>query len=272
MRWPQASMSRVPFHAGLLLSFLLAMVSSSQATSIVILRSPHGTKIVVAADSEFSLDSGAPVSGCKIVQIGKKYWTAISGLASQPETHFDSYQIALDASANHPNSLDDIAAEVREKTLAGLPSALKRRQKMIGKEAFWREYKDGFDAHEEAFWGLEDGAVRLIYLQFSLHRGWFGALTVSSNLRKCPGNGCPDPGAGFGTFLGHHKIIEKFMEEHPDWPNKSAMETRARQFVQMEIESEPNCHCSAPIVVLSMDRFGTPNWVGQKSQFCRAPH
>lgn len=264
--WYRASMSRLIF----LVSFL-AVASSLHGTSIVILRSPHGTKIVVAADSQFSIDSAAPVSGCKIVQIEKTYWTAISGLASEPGTQFNSYQIALDASSHHRNNLDDIASEIRDKTLATLPSALKHRQKAIGKDTFWREYKDGFDAHEEALWGMEDGVVRLIYIQFILHRGRFGKLELFSTVRKCPGEACADPASGFGAFLGHHKVIDKFTAENPDWPRQGNLETLAKQFVQMEIDSELDCRCSLPVSVLSMDKFGAANWVGQRSPSCQLP-
>jgi hypothetical protein len=239
------SLSKISFLTG-----FVAIVTCLHATSIVVLRSPHGTKIVVAADSEFSIDSAAPINGCKIVQIERNYWTAISGLASEPGTGFDSYKIALQASSRHRNNLDDLASEIRDETIAGLPSALKHRRKAIGKQAFWREYKDGFDAHEEALWGTENGVLRLIYIQFILHRGMFGKLQVSATVRKCPGDACEDPA---------------------DWPKHQKLETLARQFVQMEIDGEPDCHCSLPVNVLSMDKFGSAGWVGQRGLSCQLP-
>jgi hypothetical protein len=260
------SLSKISFLAG-----FVAIVTCLHATSIVVLRSPHGTKIVVAADSEFSIDSAAPINGCKIVQIERNYWTAISGLASEPGTGFDSYKIALQASSRHRNNLDDIASEIRDETIAGLPSALKHIRKAIGKQAFWREYKDGFDAHEEALWGTENGVLRLIYIQFILHRGMFGKLQVSATVRKCPGDACEDPAAGFAAFLGHHKVIDKFKADNPDWPKHQKLETLARQFVQMEIDGEPDCHCSLPVNVLSMDKFGSAGWVGQRGLSCQLP-
>lgn len=250
---------------------LLAMASLSHATSVVILFSPHGGRVVVAADSQFSIDKAAPVNGCKIMQIGKTYWTVISGLASESGTQFNPYQTALNASSHHSNSLDDIASEVRKKTMADLPSALKHRRKTMGKDAFRREYKDGFDAYEEAFWGLEDGEVKLVYIQFVFHRGRFGGLKLSSSLRKCPGDVCPNPASGFGTFLGHHKVIDKFIAENSDWPRKGSLETLAKKFVQMEIDNEPDCRCSLPINVLSMDKFGSTAWVGEREPSCALP-
>jgi hypothetical protein len=252
-------------------TLLLGAAYPSHGTSIVILRSPHGARIVVAADSQFSIDADVPVTSCKIIQIEGAYWTAISGLASEPETHFDSYQIALDASSHHKGNLDDIASEVEEKTLALLPLALEKRRKAIGKEAFWREYKAGFDAHEEAFWGVESGTLRLIYIQFVLRRSIFGRLKLSPFIHKCPGDACPDPEAGFAVMLGHHKVIDKFTADHTDWPKGAPLETRAHQFVQMEIASEPDCHCAPPIDVLRVDRFGNTSWVGPRGPGCQAP-
>lgn len=225
----------------------------------------------MAADSQFSVDSAAPVSGCKIIQVEKTFWTAISGLALEPGTSFNAYQIVLDASSHHRLNLDDIVSEAQQKTLATLPSALKHRRKTIGERAFWQEYKEGFDAHEEAFWGLENGVLRLIYIQFTLHRGRFGKLSLSLSVHKCPGEACADPASGFGVFLGHHKIIDQFTAENPDWPKQARMETQAQRFVQMEIESEPDCHCSLPVAVLRMDRLGNTNWVGESGQFCSLP-
>ena len=72
---------------------------NSQATSIVILRSPRGTEIVVAADSQLSLDSAGPVMTCRILQIQRNYWTTIAGLTLQSASHFNSYEIALEASS-----------------------------------------------------------------------------------------------------------------------------------------------------------------------------
>jgi hypothetical protein len=253
------------------LAGFLATVSLSHATSIVILRSPHGTKIVVASDSQFSIDSASPVSGCKIVQIEKTFWTAISGLASEPGTSFNAYQIVLNASS-HGLDLDDIVSEAQARTLATLPSALKHRRKAIGEQAFRQQYKEGFDAHEEAFWGLENGTLRLIYVQYLLHRGRFGKLSLSPVVHKCPGDACADPASGLGVFLGHHKIIDKFTAENPDWPKQAAMETQAQRFVQMEIDSEPDCHCSLPVAVLRMDRQGNTNWIGETGRLCRSPN
>lgn len=257
--------------AFILASFLLGEALTSNATSIVILRSPHGTKIVVAADSEFSVAAAAPINSCKILQVEKRYWTTISGLAFEPQTKFDPYEIAAAASSHHPDSLDDIASEVRKRIAATLPSALKHKRKTIGNKAFWQEYKDGFDAQEEAFLGVEQGTLRLVYIQFVLHRGIFGHLRLSSTIQKCPGDACPNPASGFATFLGHHKVIDKFVVDNPDWPRKGNLETQAQRFVQMEIDSEPDCHCSPPISILRMDGSGNTNWVGELGPSCRLP-
>ncbi len=253
------------------LACLLAAVPAGYATSIVIFRGPHGARIVVAADSQFSLDSSGPFESCKIRQIQPSYWTAISGLVSQPTTGFNGFQFALDASSHPSARLDDIAAEVRQKVLAGLPPALKQQRKTIGSQAFWRAYKDGFDAYEEAFWGQEDGVLRLVYLQFTIHRGRFGGIGISPVIHACPGEACADPRAGFGIFLGHHKVIDKFMTENSEAVKKSSLETLSRQFVQMEIEGEPDCHCAPPIDVLSLRPDRDATWVGEKSAACREP-
>jgi hypothetical protein len=117
---------------------------------------------------------------------------------------------------------------------------------------------------------MEDGVVRLICIQFILHRGRFGKLELSSTVRTYPGEACAEA-SGFGAFLGHHKVIDKFMGENPDWPMQGNLEMLARQFVQMEINSEPDCHCSLPVSVLSIDEFGSANWVGQRSPSCQLP-
>lgn len=249
----------------------LTIASLSQATSIVILRSPFGGRIVVAADSQFSVDAAIPMSACKIVQLEGEYWTVISGLASEPGTHFDSYQIAQDASFHHKDNLDDIASEVNEKTLTSLPLALEKRRKAIGEEAFRREYGEGLDAHEEAFWGVESGTLRLIYLQFTLHVERSGTLTITSAVQKCPGSACPDPDSGFAVMMGHHKVIDRFMTQNSGWQRLMSLEARAQEFVQMEITNEPDCHCSPPIVVLRMDKYGNTNWIGPRGPACRAP-
>jgi len=253
------------------LTFLVLIANVGHATSIVILRSPRGTKIVVAADSQFSMDSAAPISACKIIQIEKNYWTAISGLTHESLTGFNAYQIALDAASRHKNSIDDIASEVRDRTMESLPSALKHRRKAIGQDAFWKEYKEGTDAHEEGFWGYENGKLQLIFIRYVLHRGRFGGLSLTPVVHRCPGDACNDPQAGFGAFLGQHKVIDRFTDKNADWQRKSELETAARDFIQMEIDGEPDCHCSPPVSVLSLDRFGTARWVGESGPSCQAP-
>ena len=235
--------------------------SLAHATSIVILRSPHGAKIVVAADTQLSVDSGAPVSACKIMRAGN-YWTAISGLASEPTTHFNSYQLANEILGSRFGSLDEAVVEIEKKTMATLPAALRARRKSVGEAVFWREYGEGFDAHEEAIWGLESGVLRVVYVQFVLHRTYFGKLKLSPTIHKCPGDACPNQDSGFAIFLGHHKVIDQFVAKDADWPGKLPLESRAIQFVEMEIKEEPDCHCAAPITGLRIDARGTPQWFG----------
>ena len=254
-----------------LLAFIVSTALGARATSIVILRSPHGTKIVVAADSQFSMDSAQPVNACKIIQIEKNYWTAVSGLTYESQTMFNAYQIALDAAAKHNGSIDEIAAEVRDETMRLLPAALVHRRKTIGKEAFWQEYKDGKDAHEEAFWGYEKGSLRLVYIRYVLHRRRFGGLSLLPETHACPGDACLDQRSGFGAFMGQHKIIDKFTVENADWAMKTDLESRARQFIQLEIEGEPDCHCSPPISVLTLEKSGTARWAGNSGPYCQAP-
>lgn len=258
--------------AALILALLIATnTSPSSATAVVILRGPRGTKMIVAADSEFAIAGNAPVNACKIVQVEKRYWTAVSGLASEPATHFDAFAIAAAAASHHPNSLDDIAIEVRDRTLALLPASLKHERKTVGKEAFWHEHEDGFDAQEEAFWGVEDGTVRLVYVQFVLHRKRFGRIRLSAIVHECPGDLCPDQASAIAVFLGHHKVIDKFRADNADWAARGTMESVAKQLVQMEIASEPDCHCSAPVTMLRMDRLGHTNWVEETGLSCQMP-
>lgn len=258
--------------AALILAYLIvSTASSSNATAVVILRGPHGAKIIVAADSEFVVAGAASEKACKIVQVERRYWTAISGLASQPATHFDAFEISAAAASHHPNSLDDIATEVRDTILATLPASLKHERKVEGSKAFWQEHQDGLDAQEEAFWGVEDGTLRLVYVQFVLHRKSFGRIWLSAKIEKCPGDLCPNPAAGIAVFLGHHKVVDKFRADNRDWATRGTMESVAKQFIQMEIDSEPDCHCSAPIAMLRMDRRGHTNWVEDAGPSCQMP-
>jgi hypothetical protein len=267
------ALTRQIARTALILAHLIVSTASySNATAIVILRGPRGTKMIVAADSEFAIAGATPAKACKIVQVERRYWTAISGLASEPATHFDAFAIVAAAASHHPNSLDDIAIEARDRTLAVLPASLKHERKVVGKKAFWQEHEDGFDAQEEAFWGVEDGTVRLVYVQFVLHRKSFGRLRLSAAMHTCPGDLCPDPASAIAVFLGHHKIIDKFRADNADWAARGTMESVAKQFVQMEIESEPDCHCSAPVAILRMDRSGRANWVDEMGPSCQMPH
>ena len=263
---------RIARTAFILAYLIVSAAASSNATAIVILRGPRGTKMIVAADSEFALAGADPIKACKIVQVEKRYWTAISGLASEPETHFDAFEIAAAAASHHPNSLDDIATEVRDRTLAVLPASLKHVRKEVGKKAFWQEHQDGFDAQEEAFWGVEAGSVRLVYVQFVLHRRTFDHIWLSATIQKCPGELCPDQSSGIAVFLGHHKVIDKFRADNADWSARGTMESVAKQLIQMEIDSEPDCHCSAPIAMLRMDWRGHTNWVEETGLSCQMPH
>ncbi|HVI07735.1 MAG TPA: hypothetical protein VND65_05525 [Candidatus Binatia bacterium] len=252
-----------------LLVVLVFAAQIANATSIVILRSPRGTKIVVAADSQVSLDAATPVNSCKILQIEKNYWMANSGLLFEPLTKFDPYQIAVQAAAQHKNSLDEIVSVVREKTMAVLPTALKNRRKALGEAAFWREYKSGLDAQEEAFWGVENGALRLVYIQFGIRKGWLGSLKISPSVHACPGDACPNPAGGFAINLGHHKVSDGYRAKNVDWPSQAPLETLAKQFVQMEIDEEADCECSDPVVVLRMDKSGVARWIGDMGPQCR---
>jgi hypothetical protein len=257
----------------LILAYLIVSTASySNATAIVILRGPRGTKMIVAADSEFAIAGATPAKACKIVQVERRYWTAISGLASEPETHFDAFAIVAAAASHHPNSLDGIAIEARDRTLAVLPASLKQERKAVGEKTFWQEHEDGFDAQEEAFWGVEDGTVRLVYVQFVLHRKSFGRLRLSAAIHTCPGDLCPDPASAIAVFLGHHKVIDKFRTDNADWAARGTMESVAKQLIEMEIESEPDCHCSAPVTMLRMDRSGHANWVDEMGPSCQMPH
>lgn len=256
----------------ILAHLIVSTASYSNATAIVILRGPRGTKMIVAADSEFAIAGGTPAKACKIVQVERRYWTAISGLASEPETHFDAFAIVAAAASHHRNSLDGIAVEVRDRTLAVLPASLKYERKVVGEKVFWQEHEDGFDAQEEAFWGVENGTVRLVYVQFVLHRKRFGRIRLSATTHTCPGDLCPDPASAIAVFLGHHKIIDTFRAENTDWAARGSMESVARQLVQMEIESEPDCHCSAPVTMLRMEKSGRTNWVDEMGPSCQVPH
>jgi hypothetical protein len=256
----------------ILAHFIVWTVASSRATSIVILRGPRGTKMIVAADSQFAIAGATPTKACKIVQVERRYWTAISGLASEPETHFDSFAIAAAAASHHPNNLDAIAAEVRDRTLAALPSSLEHERRTVGKKAFWQEHQEGLDAQEEAFWGVEEGSVRLVFVQFVLHRGKFGRISLSAETHTCPGDLCPEQSSAIAVFLGHHKVIDQFRADHADWAAQGTMESVAKQFVQMEIDNEPDCHCSDPVAMLRMDRLGRANWVEKTDLSCQVPH
>lgn len=245
--------------------------STANATSIVILRAPHGARIVVAADSEFSFDSGDSIRACKIVQVSRDYWTAVSGVAFDDSTHFDSYRVAVEATSHHEHDLDAIVSEIQAKTMAILPSALREQQKRLGKKKFWLEHAYGLDVHEQALWGVEQGNLRLVYVQFVLHRAPFGGFKISSAIHGCPGDACENTASGFGAFLGHHKLIDKFVLQNSDWPRQDRIDAIARRFVQMEIDSEPDCHCSGPVSVLSTDRSGSASWVGERGPACQPP-
>jgi hypothetical protein len=264
--------SRITRAVLVLVYLIVGTVAFSNATSIVILRGPRGTKMIVAADSEFAVAGAAPTRACKIVQVERRYWTAISGLASEPETHFDAFAIAAAAASHHPNSLDEIAAEVRVKTLAALPSSLEHERKTVGKQTFWQQHQEGLDAQEEAFWGVEEGSVRLVFVQFVLHRRRFDRISLSAETHTCPGDLCPEQSSAIAVFLGHHKVIDQFRADHADWAAQGTMESVAKQFVQMEIDNEADCHCSDPVAMLRMDRLGHANWVEKTDLSCRMPH
>ena len=94
----------------IVLLFVTSVVCPLNATTVVAIRTPMGSSIIVGADSEIVSSVGQHAKTCKIVQIAKpNSWVAMSGLVIS--TNYLPYVMAITAASRHPKDLSATAAE-----------------------------------------------------------------------------------------------------------------------------------------------------------------
>jgi hypothetical protein len=226
------------------------------ATTIVVLRSADGTSLSVASDSlrtVIGAPGEAPMGACKITRISPNLWVALAGI-NDPEDDYYPQEIALGAGLTHRENLDAIVEEFRNTAMELLPVVMQRVRAGVG-EAAWDKDFEGWPATQAVFFGLVNHrpVFRLLDL---IARTTCAGISIDSRSARCPGQ-CAERGT-LAAGIGATTAIARF----PPPPNYTGdLDAAARWLVSKEIESNSQCGCGPPIVVLHLDAAGA-RWVG----------
>jgi len=262
-KWLQRLLILLIFVSASFVEIPALRVNTAYGTAIAAYRTEN--EIIVAADSRLTRGDGIPYLGpiCKIRQFGDIF-VASSGLISGVKTNFDIWEIVLMASIESQRlsgMVERFETLVRDRlrdavALTKLLRPNEYQGQFVGKPAI-----------TVLFWGIEDSALTLKYLELYVYpRGVDGVLfSVDIRAYDCPGNLCPD---GRGVVLlgererNSQKDKELFIDPFLSRDAKCDVVDLARKFVQMMID-EDTINYGAPIDILSISKDGA-KWIQRK--------
>jgi hypothetical protein len=254
---------------------VLAFAVPAAATSGVLLRTQHGTAIIVAADSQLTGSDGSISAGCKIVQIQKHFWALMTGIEAARGQNFYPYGIALHIGFSNQGGFTSLVAEFQTVVMQVVSGVAVAVRKDIGPEKFRQKYIiKKAPILGAIFWGVENSELKLATIDFMVHSaGKKGPITIIPNLRACPGNYCPANGTRVVLPLGNHELIDGFLDDgrNQEWLGSQSPDVLPGQLVQMEIARDPGCKCGPPIDTLHVDAQKT-YWVGSRGPKCEEPY
>jgi hypothetical protein len=243
--------ARSPADVVRLLIFLttgtLFLPAVSTATSVVALIDNTNHRVVIAADCRVNRQLGS-VSECKII-VEPGCTVAIAGLYEEKTTAFHLRQLA-DAACRYPGDL-------RAKAEAFL---------RFSKIPYERAVRHIRDADPSDFAGtIENKPTEVIFAGLlGGHLALFVRGLVSDSKGKVTTEryeSADIASSSIGYFAGLNRRIQERVGSRKQWESLGYPAV-ARQFVEMEIEANPDL-AGPPISELEIDNRGTVHWISR---------
>jgi hypothetical protein len=234
----------------------LLLPSLADATSIVLIIDHRHERIVLAGDSSVASDNPqgtdtAVTKQCKIVVMPSCVF-AMAGAITQPDTHFNLYDLATTACAtpgdlrHKADSLLGIAREPVRKMAEYLRIANPRyyAQWIINGE---------FLVAGVLFAGVQDKKLSVFARELMTDN--MGTVQVE------PQDVHYDSSAGPQLmFGGLNEGIVAYLNAHRNWDHSMDAVTASKKFVRIEIDAHPD-KVGLPITVLVINRRGSTRWL-----------
>jgi hypothetical protein len=214
-------------------------------TSVVVFRTDNA--IYAAADSQ----AGQVAGVCKFFKVGDVFFS-LSG---------PYFPASREIVSRADVTLSNIRPSVKnfERLFSPfLQDALEQgRKETPGK---YRELvHSGLPETDFVFFGMRGGTPIVAIASFHIDDSQGPVRVTTAPEQFLDGPHCPDSQLICGATMGYDKAIKAFVSKHPDWWRATDLAGLVRNFVQIEINDQPE-YVGPPVRVLRIDAKGA-RWI-----------